>query len=327
VNNSIDITIIIVSYNTKSLLKECLYSIYKNVNKVNLEVIVVDNNSVDESPEMVKKKFPQVKLIINGENLGFAKANNQAIKKSKGKYVLLLNSDTYCINNVIKKMLSFIEKQPKVGVVGIRLLNPDMTIQTSSFVFPSWKTVFFHLVNIKKIFPRDIRGSLVKVPFVNLILDRETKSYLLYDNLTSPLVVENISGACMLIRREALKGVGLLDEKFFLYSEDIDLCKRIQRNGWKTILLPEIGIIHKCGASFKRSYVNISPERYKGAIYYFSKHKGIIENLWIRALFLIIIPFKIISVILFQKNSRKKEIFQKGICLFWEILHTPLKVK
>jgi len=327
VNNAVYVTIIIVSYNTKSLLEECLYSIYKNVSKVNFEVIVVDNNSVDESPDMVKKKFPQVKLIINSENLGFAKANNQAIKKSKGEYILLLNSDTYCINNVIKKMFNFIEKQPKVGAIGIRLLNPDMTIQTSSFVFPSWKKVFFHLINIKKIFSRNIRNSLIKVPFINLILDKEIKSYLLYDNLISPLVVERLSGACMLIRREALIRVGLLDEKFFLYSEDTDLCKRIQKNGWKIILLPEIGIVHKGEASFERSYMNISPERYKGTIYYFSKHKGIIENLWIRMLFLIIIPFKIISAILFHKNNRKKEIFQKGICLFWEIFHIPLKVK
>ncbi len=228
-----DLSIIIVSYNTKDLLKECLISIYKNISQIKFEILVIDNNSRDGSPEMVEKKFPKVKLIKNRENKGFAAANNIGIKKSKGKYLLLLNSDTLVSPDSLEEMVKFMDRTPEAGVVGGKLLNPDGSLQSFG------------------------RGRSLKQP-----REREIKE------------VTWVEGSCLMVRREVVNEVGLMDENFFFYSEDMDWCRRIRLARWKIFVLPQAKIIHYGGRSIKRGNSKIISEAYQSGYYYVKKHFG-----------------------------------------------------
>ena len=322
-----DLSICIVNYNTKLLTIECINSIYKNIQSIDFEIIVVDNGSSDGSAEIIQKKFPEVKLIRNVQNLGFSKANNQAIRASEGEFILLLNSDTYCINDVIKKMLDFIKTKPLAGIVGIRLLRPDMSTQRDTYTLPTLRTVLYHLIDIKKLLPEClIRRLNDYISFFLIIGGKEAKNYLKYEKLSHPMIVENISGACMMVRREVIESVGLLDENIFLYYEDADFCKRVLDGGWELWLLPYTGIIHCVGASFGKSFVSFSPERYAGVLYYFSKHKGIVYNLLIRSIFLLFLPIKTTVLLLSHKNNTK-QIFKSSMKLLRVITFSPLKIR
>jgi len=323
----IKLSICIVNYNTKDLTYECIKSIFQNLRDMDFEIIVVDNASKDNSVDFLKQKFSNIKFISNSVNLGFGKANNQAVKIAEGEYILFLNSDTYCMNDIIKKMVNTAEINNDIGIVGIRLLNPDLTIQRSSYTFPSTKTVFFHILNFKRLLPL-IKILLNKLPFLSHILDKELRSYIFYDNIKSPIEVEVVPGACMLVRKEIFESIGGFDEKFFLYFEDIDLCKRIKENNYKIILIPETGIVHYGGASFRVSFFDFSPERYKGIIYYFAKHHSLIDNIVIRLLFIVIIPLKLIGILLKTKDNIIKEKYIKStLGLFYELLNIPIRLK
>ena len=229
---SLALSIIIVNHNTRDLLRQCLDSIYLQ-KEVAFEVIVVDNASTDESPEMVKKEFPQATLIVNQANVGFAKANNQAIKISKGKYILLLNSDTVSPKELLNHMVSFMNNNPKAGAVGGQLINQDGSLQRlSRGYFPSLKTAFNQFLFLSNIFPNShlFQG-----------LHREVK-------IDKAEEIDWISAACLMLRKSALEKAGLFDESFFMYVEDIDLCYRIKSCGYKIFSLP-INIIHFGGSS------------------------------------------------------------------------------
>jgi len=321
------LSICIVNYNTKDLTSKCIESLFQNLRDINFEIIVVDNASTDGSIDLLKQRFPMVIFIGNTMNLGFGKANNQAVKRSKGEYILFLNSDTYCTSDVIKEMINYADNNNDIGVVGIRLLNPDGTIQRSSHTFPSVKTVFFHIFKAKRFLPL-VKRFLNKCSILNSILDKELTSYIFYERLNSPIEVDVVPGACMLVRKEILEMVRGFDENFFLYFEDIDLCKRIKKNNYKIILIPEVGIVHYGGASFRTSFLDFSPERYKGIIYYFAKHHSLIDNIVVRLLFIVIIPLKLIGILLKTKdNASKKKAIKSTLGVFYELLNTPLGLK
>jgi len=225
-----DISIIIPSYDTKELTTNCIRSIDEDgTSKLKKEVIVVDNASSDGTSETLEKlRFNNLKLTIirNNENIGFARACNRGIRRSSGKYVLLLNSDTKVISGAIDKLVEFAESTPDAGVIGARLLNEDGSVQPSCFRLPTlFKAVSQYWLN---------RGNL---------LDKY------YPKGNTPLVVEAVVGAAFLITPEGVKKVGLLDERYFMYFEDLDYCRRVKDAGLKVYYLPTAKIFHLHGAS------------------------------------------------------------------------------
>lgn len=253
------LSIVIVNWNAGHLLKDCLQSIYRNIIKINCEIFVVDNASTDGSLEMVRKEFPQVKLIENKSNLGFAKANNQAINKSKGMYILLLNPDTIVQKDTFHNMLEFMNTHPEAGVVGSKVLYADGSLQLSCGHFPSLQTEFFHSTLLEEIFSKSpLMGNF-----------RMTN----WDH-NSVKEVDWVSGSCLLVRKAAITDIGLLDEAIFMYAEDIDWCYRIKNAAWKTYYLPQSKIIHLESQIANTNLTNKLKNGYQGLYYFFDKHYG-----------------------------------------------------
>jgi len=233
-NKNIAVDIIIVSYNTKELTRNCLRSILAQTKDIDFEIWVVDNASTDGSAEMIRKEFPQIKIIENQKNLGFGKANNVAIRKSWAKYIFCLNPDTILLNNAVKIFYDFMEnaKNKNVGCCGGNLYNKDMTLQISYGNFPSLKQIVFEQFGLSKIFKN----------YYEKDLSAGVKSY---DNQIKE--VDYISGADMFIRRSALDEIGLFDPDFFLYYEETELSYRMNQKGFKSIIVPQARIIHLIG--------------------------------------------------------------------------------
>lgn len=250
-----ELSIIIVNWNTKDLLRDCLQSIYQNSPKGEFDVFVVDNASTDGSLSMIKKEFPQVELIENNKNLGFARANNQGIRESEGKYVLLLNSDTVVKKNSLNNLVDFMKNRDNVGVAGPRILKPNGNVEESCGFFPSPWAVFLTKLNRKINF----LGRFKSLKASHLALAEEKE-------------VDWVAGACMLVRRKSFEKAGLLDEKIFMYFEDVDWCCRIKKAGWKICFTPSAEIVHISGASVKKLKKPIKPEYRKNQYYIYQKH-------------------------------------------------------
>lgn len=250
-----NLSIILVSWNTAGLLAKCLASIYTHSPGSQVEIIVVDNASTDDSAAMVRTQFPDVRLIANDDNIGFAPANNQAIRQSSGDYILLLNPDTEIKPGALETLLEFMEDHPHVGAVGPHTFNPDGTLQTSCYPLPTLTREVWRLFHLDTIRPYG--------------------SYRMADwSLDQAHPVETLLGACLLIRREVLDQVGLLDEQYFIYSEEIDLCYRIQQAGWSLYWVPQAQIIHYGGQSTQQVAAEMFIHLYQSKLRYFRKHHG-----------------------------------------------------
>lgn len=230
------VSVVIVSWNTCSILQNCLQSVYSETAPDLLEVIVVDNGSTDNSCQMVRSRFPDVRLIENTTNVGFAGAANQGFEISQGQYVLMLNSDTVILERAIEKTLDFADDNPDAAVIGCKLLYPDGTFQNSCFRFPGLLGIFLTSTYISQLF----RSSYV------LNWDR-------YGCRDWPTFrqVDCVEGSFVLIRRSVLKEVGLLDTDYFMYGEETDFCYRVKKAGWKILYYPNAHIIHIHGGSQK----------------------------------------------------------------------------
>lgn len=281
----IDLSIIIVSYNAIQYLKKCLDSIYRYTSGINFEVFVVDNASSEGNPEMVEKFYSDVILIKNNTNLGFSKANNLAIRKAKGRYIVLLNSDTEFLDNAFKKMVVFMDKHPEAGAIRPKTwANPEKTFLLCGAQHFSPKLLLFHSTPLGKIMPNN-------------------KTYVLYweEDLKMVLCnsfceVDTVSGHCFMVRREAVEKCGMLDEKFFFYFEDADWSIRIKTEGWKLYHLAEAEIVHYLWkSSGDRTITSIY---YKNSLNIFmKKHYGMKGFLTVKGLSLMntmkkYIPFK-----------------------------------
>ncbi|UKN02868.1 glycosyltransferase [Paracrocinitomix mangrovi] len=252
------LSVIIVNYNVEFFLEQCLNSVYTALKHVEGEVFVVDNNSIDGSLDMVRSKFPEVQLIANKDNVGFSRANNQAIKISKGKYVLLLNPDTIVEEDTFQKVVAFMDEHPDAGGLGVKMIDGKGNfLPESKRGLPTPKVAFYKIFGLSRLFPRSKKFG---------------KYHLSYLDKNETHEIEILSGAFMLMRKEALDKVGLLDENFFMYGEDIDLSYRIILGGYKNYYYPGTRIIHYKGESTKKSSVNYVFVFYNAMIIFARKH-------------------------------------------------------
>jgi GT2 family glycosyltransferase len=252
------LSVIIVNYNVHHFLEQALTSLAKAVKYVDAEVFVVDNNSVDGSVEMVKEKFPWVKLIVNKHNQGFSKANNQAIRLSKAEYVLLLNPDTVVEEDTLLKCCHFMDEHPDAGGLGVKMLDgKGKFLPESKRGLPSPWVAFYKIFGFAKLFPKSKKFGRYHLGFLD-------------EDEINPIDV--LSGAYMMLRQSALDRTGLLDEDYFMYGEDIDLSYRILKTGYKNYYYPETRIIHYKGESTKRTSINYVFIFYKAMIIFAQKH-------------------------------------------------------
>jgi GT2 family glycosyltransferase len=224
-----DISVIIVNWNTRDLLLNCIRSVYETLRDISFEIWVVDNGSTDGSQEAIKTTFPQIQLIENTENKGFAAANNQALKQMNGRYALLLNSDAALTDGAAQKLLSFMESTPTAGMACGQLLNPDGSRQNSIASFPTLLTLISNETLLRILFPEKFPSKRRNYP--------------------DPILVESGIGACLIIRKAAMDAVGIFDEAFFFFFEETDWAYRMRLANWQIYFVPSASIIHAQGKS------------------------------------------------------------------------------
>ena len=315
----VKLSIVIVNFNTKILLKQCLESVYQNLGNMEHEIFVIDNNSSDQSPLMIKENFPDVLLIENKENIGFAKANNQAIRKAKGEYLLLLNSDTIIPPGTLTIMVDFLDINPKVGALGPKLVDQDLNLQTSFRHFPTLFTVLSQFFGLSAMFPK-------------------SKIFGWYDmgcwDHSHTSEVDCVPGTSLLVRKKAVQEVGLLDENYFMYFEDTDWCYRFTRAGWKVVFLPNAKVIHLGGASAAKSNIGLfydktlTKELFNSLFYYFKKFHGGFSVLILRIFIFISLVMRMlkwISAFMFRRINEKE--FSDKIKSFGQMMRYCLSAR
>lgn len=279
-----DLSIVIVNTNNRKILEECLSSIYKSTHQITFEIIVSDNASSDGSQDMVKNKFPEVKLIKNKENLGFIKASNLGLKQSQARYDMLLNDDTIVKEGSLDKLVEFMDKTPEAGACGPKLLNVDGTLQHQG-------------------------GLLAKKFWQSKI----------------PTTVDFVIGAALVVRKEVIDKVGVMDENLFFYNDDLDWCMSIRNAGYKIYFVPGAEIMHYGGYSSKRTFnARLFVEGFKGGLYFCRKHYGEaayhIYRLILALVLVLVLPFHLINQEKFQAYLEIISIATRG-----QIPHPMLK--
>ncbi len=255
-----ELSVVIVSYNVRDFLKQSLLSVIKASEQIDCEIFVVDNNSQDGSVDMVRKEYPEVRLIINNFNPGFSAANNQAINQAKGKYLLLLNPDTLVEEEAFSKSIDFMDRHADAGALGVRMVDGEgKFLPESKRAIPTLKSAFFKIFGFSRLFPR---SSIFNQYYLSHINSFETSRS------------EVISGAFMFIRREALNKTGLLDEEYFMYGEDIDLSYRLLQAGYKNYYFPEVRIVHFKGKSTCRDNYTDIHHFYRAMIIFIRKRNA-----------------------------------------------------
>ena len=272
------LSVVIVNYNVEHFLEQCLYSVRRAMQGIEGEVFVVDNNSVDGSLRMLAEKFPEVNVIANKDNVGFSKANNQAIRVATGEYVLLLNPDTVVEDDTFSKCLAFMDAHPDAGGLGVKMVDGKGNfLPESKRGLPTPAAAFYKMFGLAKLFPHSKRFAHY---YMGHLSENETNE------------VEILAGAFMLMRRATLDQVGLLDETFFMYGEDIDLSYRITQGGYKNYYFPETRIIHYKGESTKKTSVNYVLVFYKAMEIFAKKHFGQKRAFWFSFFINLAIYFK-----------------------------------
>jgi GT2 family glycosyltransferase len=249
------LSIIIVSWNTRQDLLRCLASLKANPPACSFEILVFDNASKDGSAEGVALEYPAVRLQVSTENLGFARANNRAASRAQGHYLLLLNPDTVVYPGALDTLVNYLDNLPRVAAVGPRLINPDGSVQASIERLPTIYNEWWRLLHLDRLYPvsRYSRQAFAS---------------------RQPQPVEVLSGACLLVRRQAIEGSALFDEEYFVYSEDIDLCDRLVRAGWQLHWVPEAVVFHSGGQSTRQIADHMFIELYRNKLKFFRKRRG-----------------------------------------------------
>lgn len=301
-----DVTIVIVSYNVSELLEECLASIEKET-FCDHEIIVVDNHSSDGSAEIAKAIHPEIALINNPTNVGFARANNQAFRRARGRYVFMLNPDTRILGSAIDKLVRFMDAHPEAGASGPKNLNSDLSLQYNCHHFPSVSTVLMEFLQLRRFFPK------------SRLFGRAQMTYWTYDEIRP---VDYITGCSLMIRREVLERLGYLDERFFMYSEETDFCFRLKRNNLKTLFYPGASIVHYGGQSslaqnFHRVHSRtITRHEFESRYYFFRKNYGRGREFILRILDILYFSLSLLkNGFLFFKKGRQERIAEAHIAL------------
>jgi GT2 family glycosyltransferase len=297
-----ELSIVIVNWNVKDLLAQCLTSIYSSSNYRDIEVIVIDNASTDGSGEMIKSEFPQVKLIVNKRNCGFAASCNQGIRVAHKPFILFLNPDTVILSLAMERTLDFLKTTPKAGIVGCKILNPDGSLQYSCRSFPSFWNYFFESFFLYKLFPKNhFIGNFYMTNFS-------------YDKIRE---VDVVLGAFMMCSKKTLDEVGYFDERFFMYSEETDLCYRIREHDFRVYFFPDAEIIHYSRASASQYPTEMFKQDHRSRFLFMRKHYSsldILLSLWVIfcGVFLRILYWGMCSgyTFLFKKQQLKNSIIK-----------------
>jgi N-acetylglucosaminyl-diphospho-decaprenol L-rhamnosyltransferase len=309
-----DLSIVIVSWNVKELLCRCLRSVLDSLKlqgarALAAEVLVVDNASRDGSAEMVRGEFAQARVLANARNEGFTRGNNQGIAASDGRHVLLLNPDTEVVGDALTLMVDYMEGHPEVGALGPQLLYPDGRIQSSRRRFP------------------DLRTALVEGTFLQPWIGENatlTRYYVLDRRDEERQEVDWLVGACLLLRRDAIDKVGLLDERFFMYSEEMDWCYRARQLGWKVVYLPKAQVIHHEGKSSEQ----VLPLRHlhfqRSKVLFFKKHHGRVQGGILRLYLLASYLWQMVVEGLKWLVGHKRPLRQQRIRAYWQVLRSGL---
>lgn len=252
------LSIVIVNWNTRELLAACLESVLDEIRALHplpVETLVVDNASRDGSAQMVRDRFPWVRLIENQTNVGFARGNNLAIPHCTGRYLLLLNPDTEVRPGAFEELIRFMEAHPEAGGAGARLLNPDGTLQLSCYPAPTLSREFWFLFHLDAL--------------------HHYGSYCMTDwDPDKHRAVDTVQGACLILRCEVLGQIGLFDDEYFIYSEEVDLCFRLRQAGWRLYWVPQAQVVHYGGQSTQQVAAEMFLKLYQGKIIFFRKHYG-----------------------------------------------------
>lgn len=253
-----DVSIVITSYQTRDLLGDCLEALYASTGDVRHEIFVVDNDSSDGSAELVRERFPEVHLLVNDENLGFSRANNRALSETKGRYVLLLNPDTRVRPETLRHVVDIMDEKPDVGLAGVKLVRPDGDMDKACRRgFPTPLNSMTKLLRLDRVFPKSrVLGGY------NLTWQDPDGEY----------EVDAVVGAFMFMRREILEDVGMLDESFFMFGEDLDWCYRIKRRNWKVMYLGGHEVMHVKGASVRQNPREMNAHFHRAMFIFHRKH-------------------------------------------------------
>ncbi|MCL5263746.1 MAG: glycosyltransferase family 2 protein [Chloroflexi bacterium] len=291
----VDLSIIIVSYNVRDYLLSCLTSIHQHSEDFNFEVILVDNVSVDGTVEAVREFFPQVQIIVNTENVGFARANNQGLRACRGRYVLFLNPDTELCAGAVAGLIHAADSRPDAAAFACRMLNSDGTLQYSCFRFPNLMMATFGL------FPIVSNDSVLKGRYAAHYFDRTFEP-------------EHVLGACFMVRRQILEELGGMDENFYMYFEETDLCYRLKLSGHKIVYTPEFSVIHHGQQSTSAVKQKMSIQFYRSQAYFYRKHYGPFEQMALKAVVVLGMLCRIV----------KDCTSFLGGCTSWQVLQTQL---
>lgn len=302
------LSIIIVSWNVRELLQNCLRSVLAETN-LTLQIIVVDSASTDGSPEMIAEQFPQVELVACQENVGFPGGNNLGLARANGRYILLLNPDTNVHGDALSKMVSYLQQNPKVGVVAPQLLNEDGSVQSSRRRFPTLRTAFFESTWLQPYAPQAVLDDY----FVRDVADGETA------------VVEWVMGACLMTRQEVVAQVGGLDEKYFMYSEELDYCRRIHEAGWQVVYYPQAQVTHLSGKSSEQAVTQRHINFNRAKLRYFRKYHGRLAAGILRLFLLKSYFWQLILEAVKGAVGHKRPLRWQRVKAYWLVLRSGLR--
>jgi N-acetylglucosaminyl-diphospho-decaprenol L-rhamnosyltransferase len=310
----VDLSIVILSWNVCDLLRQCLKSVARDRPLsadhplLATEIIVVDNASSDGSAEMVRAEFPDVRLIANQANRGYTGGNNDGTAAAIGRYVMILNPDTRVLDDALAALVSYADVHPDVGVVGPQLLNSDGSVQSSRRRFPTLITGLFESTWLEPLAPRNV-----------------LQRYYVLDQPDDAIQeVDWLFGACFLVRREVIQQVGALDEGFFMYSEEMDWCRRIRQAGWKVVYLPEAQVIHYGGKSSDQVAAQRHIYFQTSKVRYFRKHHGALTAGVLRVALLAMYAWQLVLEAAKGVLGHKRTLRRERVRAYWQVLRSRL---